>query len=69
MFVYLALLFPVVILGVLLGMERMEAPLWVDQLELDLERFLDTARPDEIETFVAQGFAPALDRYWSHTNS
>jgi hypothetical protein len=29
-----------------------------------LETFLDSARPDEVETFVSEGFAPALDRYW-----
>jgi hypothetical protein len=64
MFIYLALLFPVLILVVLLGMERVEQPLRADELGLDLETFLDSARPDEVETFVAQGFAPALDRYW-----
>lgn len=64
MFIYLALLFPVLILVVLIGMERVEQPLRVDQLGLDLESFLDTARPEEVETFVSEGFGPALDRYW-----
>ena len=64
MFIYLALLFPVLILVVLLGMERVEQPLRVDELGLDLETFLDTARPEEVETFVSEGFGPALDRYW-----
>jgi hypothetical protein len=64
MFIYLALLFPVVILVLLLAMERVEQPLRVDQLGLDLESFLDQARPEEVETFVSEGFGPALDRYW-----
>lgn len=64
MFIYLALLFPLLILVVLLGMERVEQPLRVDELGLDLESFLDSARPEEVETFVSEGFGPALDRYW-----
>ena len=64
MFIYLALLFPVVIMLLLLAMERVEQPLRVDQLGMDLETFLDSARPEEVETFVSEGFGPALDRYW-----
>ena len=64
MFIYLALLFPVLIMVLLVAMERVEQPLRVDQLGLDLETFLDSARPEEVETFVSEGFGPALDRYW-----
>ncbi len=64
MFIWLALLFPVAILFALLAVERVEQPLRVDQLGLDLETFLDSARPEEVETFVSEGFGPALDRYW-----
>ncbi|HVF06110.1 MAG TPA: hypothetical protein VNA20_14810 [Frankiaceae bacterium] len=64
MFIYLALLFPVLVLVLLIAMERVEQPLRVDQLGLDLETFLDSARPEEVETFVSEGFGPALDRYW-----
>ncbi len=64
MFIYLALLFPLVIMALLVAMERVEQPLRVDQLGLDLETFLDSARPEEVETFVSEGFGPALDRYW-----
>ena len=64
MFIYFALLFPVAILAALLAMERVEQPLRTDELGLDLESFLDTARPEEVETFVSEGFGPALDRYW-----
>ena len=59
-----ALLFPLAVLAALLGMERVERQLQHDALSLDIETFLDTARPDEVETFVSQGFAPALERYW-----
>jgi hypothetical protein len=64
MFIYLALLFPLAMLAALIGMEHVEQPLRVDELGLDLESFLDTARPEEVETFVSEGFGPALDRYW-----
>ena len=64
MFIYLALFFPVLILFALLAMERVEQPLRTDELGLDLESFLDAARPEEVETFVSEGFGPALERYW-----
>ena len=60
----LALLLPVFLLFLMLGMERVEGPLREDAVSEQLESFLDTARPDEVETFVSEGFAPALDRYW-----
>ena len=60
----LGLLLPFVLLGLMLAMERVERPLRVDSVSEELEAFLDSARPDEVETFVSQGFAPALERYW-----
>jgi len=39
-------------------------PLPRDEVGLQLEKFFDSARPDELETFVSEGYAPALDRYW-----
>jgi hypothetical protein len=60
----LALLLPVLLLFLMLGMERVEGPLREDAVTEQLENFLDSARPDEVETFVSEGFAPALDRYW-----
>lgn len=60
----LTLLLPLALLGLMLAMERVERPLRVDSVGDDLETFLDTARPDEVETFVSEGFAPALERYW-----
>ncbi len=58
------LLLPVLLLGLMLGMERVERPLRVDSVSDQLEGFLDAARPEEVETFVSEGFAPALERYW-----
>lgn len=60
----LALAFPGVLLLLLLAMERVEAPLRVEFVGDRLAEFLDTARPDEVETFVSQGLNEALDRYW-----
>jgi len=58
------LLMPLLLLLLMLGMERVEGPLREDAVSEQLESFLDSARPDEVETFVSEGFAPALDRYW-----
>ena len=60
----LALLVPLGLLALMLGMERVERPLRVDSVSEQLEQFLEQARPEEVETFVSQGFAPALERYW-----
>jgi hypothetical protein len=62
--VVLALLFPVLLMLSMLLMERVEQPLRTDQMGIDLETFLDTARPEEVELFVQEGYATALDRYW-----
>ena len=58
------LLMPLLLLLLMLGMERVEGPLREDAVSEQLDTFLDSARPDEVETFVSEGFAPALDRYW-----
>jgi hypothetical protein len=59
-----ALLLPVLLLFLMLMMERVERPLRVDSVSEQLESFLESARPDEVETYVSEGFAPALERYW-----
>lgn len=64
MVLWVGLAFPLVLLAVALGMERVERPLRDDAVGERLVEFFDSARPDEVETFVSQGFAPALDRYW-----
>ena len=58
------LLLPLGLLLLMLAMERVERPLRVDSVSDQLESFLDSARPEEVETFVSEGFAPALERYW-----
>ena len=60
----LTLLLPLFLLLLMLGMDRVEGPLRDDAKSDQLEGFLDNARPDEVETFVSEGFGPALDRYW-----
>lgn len=60
----LTLLSPVLLLGLLLVMERVERPLRQPSVQEELTGFLDTARPDEVEAFIREGFGPALDRYW-----
>jgi hypothetical protein len=64
MFLLLALAFPGVLLALMIAMERVEAPLRDEALGDQLVHFLDTARPDEVETFVSEGLSTALDRYW-----
>lgn len=61
----LTLVAPLVLLALLLVMERVEQPLRRDAFGERLVDFLDQARPDEVETFVTEGYAPALERYWS----
>lgn len=58
------LLLPLLLLGLMLAMERVERPLRVESVNDQLEAFLSTARPEEVETFVSEGFGPALERYW-----
>lgn len=60
----LGLLLPFALLLLMLGMERVERPLRVDSVSDQIESFLDAARPDEVEAFVREGYAPALARYW-----
>ena len=60
----LGLLMPVLLLVLMLAMERVERPLRRESVSEQLETFLDTARPEEVETFVTEGYAPALERYW-----
>ncbi len=64
MLVAVALVLPLALMGLLLAMDRVEQPLRVDEVGADLVEFLNSARPDEVETFVSQGYAPALERYW-----
>ena len=56
---------PLILLGLMLTMECVERPLRHKSVADDLEGFLDSARPDEVETFVIQGFGPAIEAYWA----
>lgn len=60
----LGLLLPVGLMLLMLLMERVEVPLRRESISDQLEAFLDSARPDEVESFVTDGFGPALQRYW-----
>lgn len=60
----LTLAAPLLLLGLLLLMDGVERPLRRDAVGEELVGFLETARPEEVETFVSEGYAPALERYW-----
>ena len=64
MLLALALSVPVLLLGLALAMERVERPLRHRSVGQTLDTFLETARPDEVEAYVREGLAPALDRFW-----
>ena len=64
MFLLLTLLFPGVLLALMLAMERVEQPLRDQAVGDELTTIFESARPDEVETFVSQGMARALHRYW-----
>lgn len=59
----LVVFFPFLLLAFLLFMERVEAPLRRVAVETDVEEFLESARPDEVDTFVRYGLRKALDRW------
>ena len=65
MILLLTLFFPGVLLALMLAMERVERPLRDEAVGEQLSDFFESARPDEVETFVSQGLSQALDRYWS----
>jgi hypothetical protein len=47
----------------MLLMERVEGPLRKVAVENQVEEFLETARPDEVDAFVREGFTSALERW------
>jgi hypothetical protein len=60
---FLVLLFPFVVLGFLLLMERVEEPLNRVAVERDIEQFLDDASPEELDAFVREGTDSAIKRF------
>lgn len=61
----LVVFFPFVLLGFMILMERVESPLRTVAVEDQVEEFLEEARPEEMDTFVREGFPAALDQYGS----
>ena len=59
----LVLLFPLVLLGFMLFMQRVEEPLNKVAVERHIEEFLDEANPDELDAFVREGTESALTRF------
>lgn len=60
---FLVLLFPFVLLGFVLFMERVEEPLSQVAVEREIEQFLDDANSEELDTFVREGTESALTRF------
>jgi hypothetical protein len=59
----LVLLFPPLLLGFMLFMQRVEDPLNKVAVERQIEEFLDEANPDELDTFVREGTDSAMRRF------
>jgi hypothetical protein len=55
--------FPFILLGFVLLMGRVEEPLSQIATERDIEKFLDDASPEELDTFVREGTDSALSRF------
>ena len=56
----LVVFFPFVLLAFMVLMERVESPLRTVAVEDRVEQVLDEARPEEMDTFVREGFPAAL---------
>jgi hypothetical protein len=61
----LVLLFPLLLMAFMLLMERVEDPLRQDTDEEKVAEFLETARADEVDALVREGFTHAFAR-WRH---
>jgi hypothetical protein len=61
----LVLLFPLLLMAFMLLMERVEDPLRHDADEDKVAEFLETARADDVDALVREGFASAFSR-WRH---
>jgi hypothetical protein len=59
----LVLLFPLLLLGFMLFMERVEEPLNKVTSERDIEQFLEDANRAELDSFVREGTDSALRRF------
>jgi len=63
MVAFLVLLFPLVLLGFAMFMERVEEPLNQVAVEREMQQFLDDANSEELDTFVREGADSALSRF------
>jgi hypothetical protein len=64
MTVFLVLLIPVLLMVFALFMERVENRLRTRTVsEADVQEFLDTARPEEVNTFIREGWTRAFDKF------
>lgn len=64
MVVFLVLLIPVLLMIFALLMERVEHRLRTAAVNEDeVEEFLDQARPEEVNTFIREGWGRALDLF------
>lgn len=62
MAVFLVLLIPVLLMVFALLMERLENRLHTSTMsEQDVEEFLEQAQPEEVNTFIREGWSRALD--------
>ncbi len=57
---FLSLAFPVLLLLFMLAMERVEEPLRRDSQEQQVQEFLESATPADVDSFVRQGVVGAL---------
>jgi len=64
MTVFLVLLIPVLLMVFALFMERVENRLRTRTVsEADVQEFLDTARPEEVNTLIREGWTRAFDKF------
>jgi len=59
----LVVFFPFILLAFMILMERVESPLRTVAVEDRVEEFLEEARPEEMDTFVREGFPAAFSQY------
>jgi hypothetical protein len=62
--VLFALIVPIALLALMLGMEHIEQPLRELAAVDRLDGWLDEARPEEIEAYVRAELSQPIDRYW-----
>ncbi len=60
---FVLLLFPFLLLGFVLLMQRVEEPLSAVSVEREIEQFLDDASPAELSQFVREGTDSGLQRF------